>query len=580
MAVADWSQPSPFRLAGQVASADEARREGHVLVTDGWFEGARTASDMLSDRLRSGSTWRAPSRGRYSIVHWDGRLRVLHAIRDPLGIRPLFFAWSESRVVVSPLLDRVLEHAQPNASLDALATVGELLLGAANTSTETPFERVFRVPAGHTLTADAEGFRLRRWYTRTQVEINPRRIDTDFADLLDAAIERSIGGRRPAVMLSGGLDSATIATAATRNVRARGDTPPVALAILNPTRESDEAFMQRRVAHALSMELHAASPHSLSPGGRILNDSLALSADSPWPVGATMGAMDRMARSAIEEGCDVVLTGDGGDEWLMPHPSFATNRLARGDLRALRRLAAACRYLDGSSHAEWTRIVLWDWGLRPVARHLVHRVAESVAPRSWASVRLRRLKLHLPDWVLPDPQHRSALARWYLSRGERDAPWSARADERLILSEASFTSALMEDNFVRGRRLGREVLAPFWDVDLVEFLGSIPRQALIAGGRAKALARGYVHEHLPFSHDWPSKTFADSIAIAAGRNEFGDELRRCSGLEVLRRFGVVGDLPAGTSSVAGDLPDRELLWVWDALALEHFLEPRLHWLAS
>ncbi|MDP9270159.1 MAG: asparagine synthase-related protein [Chloroflexota bacterium] len=544
----------------------------------GLVSGASEADLLLNGYLRHGDALLPRLRGRFSIILWNASKRELLAIRDPVGIRPLFHARGDGGLLVSPFLDRLLRQPGVEREVDVRVAAGQMIVGLPAAPEETTFTAVHRVPAGHVLRARGHSTDVHRYWEPASPGTECSEPSEQFGALLDRAVRRCDGGGRFGVAVSGGLDSATIATAAARLSRDRGLKTPCAISLLNPTPEADEEPMQRAVAAELGLTLLAAGPDDEIPPGRMLAAALALAPVSSWPPGLLAPLFDVLAQRAVDRGCETVLTGDGGDEWLLPLSSWAADRLLHLDLPALLAMLRAWPYsYPGMRSRDLTRALLWTWGARPLLRGVAARALTVAAPHRFRRLRMRTIASAIPDWLVPSPARRLELIDWGIERTPEVPLFQLHRAEKHRLLSASFVSGLMEEAFTTGRRLGVEILSPLWDVDLIGFLLSIPEKILIRGGRAKALARDYIAPDLPFAETWPSKTFADSIVVAAVNREGRTAWRELGGAPTLARLGIVdADQVSGVLAKhrnGSPLPGATALW--EMMALESWLRSRI-----
>jgi hypothetical protein len=145
--------------------------------------------------------------------------------------------------------------------------------------------------------------------------------------------------------------------------------------------------------------------------------------------------------------------------------------------------------------------------------------------------------------------------------------------EKQQLLSTSFISATLEEQVTAGRRLGLEILSPFMDADLIEFLLSLPERALIRGGRAKALARDYLAPDFPFVEGWPPKALGDPVVKALVESEGRQAWRQLGGAPTLAALGVVDeahlDALLDDPRLESPLPHASMLW--DVMSLEAWL---------
>lgn len=179
--------------------------------------------------------------------------------------------------------------------------------------TDTPFVGVHRLPAGMECRVESDGTvsQLRRAWTLAG-EPFPSNPEPDLWDALVAQCSVTMeGARRSAVLLSGGLDSSVIAAAAVAAARKLGQPVPLLLSAAYPGLDCDESPAQLAVAGHLSAPHHTVNAAEIAiwPAGEEgIRESLHPLVDGQEAINI---ALYRVARA---EGCDLVLTGVGGDE--------------------------------------------------------------------------------------------------------------------------------------------------------------------------------------------------------------------------------------------------------------------------
>ena len=185
----------------------------------------RDAGDV-SLVLAAWTTWRETAterlRGDFSFALWDGARRTLFCARDPLGVRPLYWAQAGASFVCANTIDAVRAHAAISSRLHEPAIVSFLRLGYNDDLTTTTFADVRRLPPAHQLlVTDASGPPVPRRYWSFPTPA-PLRLKRDeeyverYRDVLGAAVRDRLRGDRAAILLSGGLDSTSLAATARR----------------------------------------------------------------------------------------------------------------------------------------------------------------------------------------------------------------------------------------------------------------------------------------------------------------------------------------------------------------------------
>jgi asparagine synthetase B (glutamine-hydrolysing) len=570
---ADAPQPQRAQQEGVEAIFDGVLydRAGLGMATE---DAASDAALLLAAHRRWGDALLHRLRGRFSAIIWDSSRSVLAALRDPLGVRPLYYTVApDGAVYVSPHLHLLMRQPAVNRTIDSMVVAG-MIAALPAAPHETAFASVSRVPAGHLLRVDGAAQELRRYWEPIPPALSGSDCSEQFRTLLDQAVGRCHQDGRIGVLLSGGIDSATIGAGAARLSRNQGIEPPCAISIFNPVPEADEEPMQRAVAAGLGLTLIGAAPDAVVRPGELLGPALGLAPRVSWPPGVFALVTDGLIEQALEAGCATVLTGDGGDEWLLPLPSWAAERAAHLDARALSTMVSAWPYQSpGATRSQLARALVWRQGVRPILRAPAAWTLARLAPDRLRRVKRLNLTSGLPDWLLPGSSRRQELFDWWWDRNREVSPFRLHRLQKRELLSASNTSAIMEDAFTTGRRSGMEILSPFLDADLIGFLINLPGETLLHGGRAKALARDYLAPDLPFVERWPPKRLADPVIGAMVEREGGKAWGELGGAPVLAGLGVVDE--DRLDALLRDLTPRSRLphasLLWDVMSLEAWL---------
>jgi asparagine synthetase B (glutamine-hydrolysing) len=233
-----------------------------------------------------------------------------------------------------------------------------------------------------------------------------------FDELLEQAVQRCRDGRPTGIFLSGGLDSVSIAAVAASATRSESDAAPLALSLAFPDPEANEERVQRGVAKTLGIpQIMLEWDPAVGPEG-VIGRAAELTSSLPAPLlNFWMPAYDGLAMAGRERGCEVILTGAGGDEWLGVTPFYAADLLRWGSIRGLRRLYAEQRRSYPVTRLAYGRNVVWRYGARPVLGSAVKRGLDRTAPSLIERERLRRIARSTPRWIAPDPALQAEILR-------------------------------------------------------------------------------------------------------------------------------------------------------------------------
>ncbi len=480
--------------------------------------------------------------GIYALVVHDERRASFVAVRDRVGTYPLFYADVEDDVLLSTSIEVILRDERVSRDLNRAALADHLAHRWPDPG-ENVLRRGPQDPSGHALVVDAGVRRLfRYWHPSGQDGLTPSWIGLDeverFEELLEDAVARFLTLGRTGIFLSGGLDSVTVAAVATKVSRDRLESGPLALSLGFSDQEADEQAIQRRVAADLGLAQVLVSLEDASGRDGLVASALEVDRSWPAPLANSLGIprTSTSAQEGRERGCEVILSGHGGDEWLSVSPYYAADLLYAGDVRGLFRLWNSHRRSYPQPALNVLQHTLWHFGARP----LLGVAAGRFTPRL-KEARRRRLMAATPDWIAPSADLRQALEQRALTSTQE-----RRKAGRIYLSEMSRTldhvlvSTELEEMFETGRRLGLRLAQPFWDADLLALLYRTPPELLNRGGRSKGLVRDTLARRFPdlgfATHRKITGTgVAQRLYVQEGRRAW----QRLGGATTLADLGVV-----------------------------------------
>jgi asparagine synthase (glutamine-hydrolysing) len=525
-------------------------------------------------------------RGAFGLLILDAAEEEALCVRDPLGVQPLFTADFGSELLVSPSIESLFRNGvSRDVNVPALA---DHLLHRWPDPTETYFRSVRRVPPGHALQLSRSGRRLYRYWEPLPVSGDIEWIDEDEVELFDELLERAVttclGRGSAGVFLSGGLDSVSVAAVAAAATRERGLAVPQALSLVFPGADVDESHLQSKVAASLSLpQVLLPWAEAVGPDG-IVQDALDLTARSPSPlINLWASPYDRLAREGTSRGCDLILSGSGGDEWLGVSPLYAADLIRSFNVAGLYKFIGAQSRSHHLSQIRFVWNVLWRFGARPIALEAIGRSAHGVLKRQ----RRRKAAKSIPEWIAPAPEVRRSLVERALASDPHlfESPSPSGAHHfYLDAVRQSFDHALvsieMEETFAQGRRVGASILAPYWDADLLEFLCRTPPELLNRGGRTKGLVRDVVARRFPeLGFERQKKVSSLRFAMSVFSAELPRAWASLNGAPTLAEAGIVDR--AGSREFASQAlltPNnggRSMQRLWDIINLEVWLRSQL-----
>jgi len=155
-------------------------------------------------------------RGMFAIVLWDSNEKILYLIRDSVGIKPIYFATIDGYIYVASEIEAISKMAPKKLTISNLG-LKNVSNNQMTFAPDTIWEGIFSLPPGTILEyVNDTSVRISRW---NSVHFPTRRKSSDLQleqDVLDELLRDSIGrqfehGQKPAILLSGGLDSSLVA---------------------------------------------------------------------------------------------------------------------------------------------------------------------------------------------------------------------------------------------------------------------------------------------------------------------------------------------------------------------------------
>jgi asparagine synthase (glutamine-hydrolysing) len=503
-------------------------------------------------------------RGDFSLVLWLSETEPTLVARDQLGGRPLVFHRAGSRIAFASETRELLRLLPSRPSPDPVAMAHWLAISGPP-GDRTLYEGVRRLEAGHfARLADGAFEPLRYWFPE---RVRPLAAGPDEAAAkLRSALARAVARRcRPdevsGVMLSGGLDSSTVAAVAARLLG--GERAPVAgySAVFPGHPEVDES----RYIDPLTEELDLPNVRIAVEGGSVIGGSLEyLDAWGLPPVSPNLFFWNPLLRRAAADGVTSLLDGEGGDAIFFGSPYILADRLRQGRVLAAVRLARQFRGDPPTVPEVLAR--LRAFGLRP-----------ALPVPAWVTNARRRRRdamADAPEWFTPQ------LARAYVDTDEMRL-WEHEPGPRWstwLLSTITRGTAVVYDHVRRRARLaGLEARHPLYDVDVIELVLGLPPELALDRTLNRPLLRKSMAGLMPEQVRWrPDKSSFDVVfhEILRG-NDLAVAHRLLSGTPEVGAYVKSGAMrrelferPAGSGPLGLQL---WALYVWRLVTAENWL---------
>jgi len=575
----------------KLSTANEAKCEA---IFDGWLYnrselisevGADAKTENAALVIRAYVRWGEASlhklTGIFALCLWDGSSQTLLVARDPLGVYPLFYSRAGNDLLLSTSVDALLHHPGVPKAVNRRALASYLLRKYRNIE-ETYFLNIHRIPPGHLLKLKGGNRSVqvsRYWEPVPSNSMWLKEADLEqFPFLVKQAIGRCFQFGPAGIYLSGGLDSGTLATLATEHAREKSLRLPHAISLVYDDPEANEERVQRAMARCLGIPQTLVTHEQLVKAGDIFSVSLQLNRTWPHPLAGSLLPLHLLlGTQAKEAGCEVVLSGEGGDEWLDIHYRLAADLISSFDLSGFRQLWQISKDTARDSWYGTTRRVLGNYGLSPLLQNGLETLLAKTAPGVLKALRRRLAQLNFPRWLSPDTDLRENLfARAEISARETSHTFYQQEIMDTILNQP-LTVLYKEDNFESSRRTGVLMLEPFYDPEVIQFLVRTPPWLRCRGGRYKGLLRQFLHRRHPqLGYNDQQKPYATSFVarkVFEGSRRIWPALK---GLQALSELGVVQGhfTHALITEVLGKEDIAHLRWVWMMLCAEVWARSR------
>lgn len=316
---------------GEVYNFREIRRD--LEVQGETFYSSSDTEVILKAYKRWGIDAVQRFRGIFALALWDPRSRAVHLVRDPMGIKPLYWTTvegddpGEEVVLFASELRALLASGAVPRRIEPAAVASFLWHGFV-VGPDTLIEGVHLLPAATILTIEAgdgssrENSREMREYWRMPSSADRTTTVAELRDRLVDTVRMQLVADVPlGVFLSGGVDSSAVAALAS-------DAAPDAVHTFTIGFE-EEAYDETRYAQQVADAIKSRHTRCVLTEQRF-QDQLADAFDAidqPTFDGINTYFVSRAARSA---GMTVALAGTGGDEVFGGYPSFVEiPRMAR-----------------------------------------------------------------------------------------------------------------------------------------------------------------------------------------------------------------------------------------------------------
>ncbi len=426
--------------------------------------------------------------GDFAFAIWDERRKQLFCARDPLGVRPLFYAIVGSTFACASEIRALfaLPNLLPEPNLPIIAL---RLMRKCVEFDDTIYKGICRLPLAHCLMATRDAVRQRRyWDIDPRREIRYRNDDEyaqHFRELFFDSVECRLRSAAPiAAMLSGGLDSSSIVCSAQRIRGEKGITEPkletFSMVFDRLSLCDERPFINEVIKHCQS------SGHFYVADQHFADAAIDRHRQFPGLLYTPHAMLLTSVLETVKAGnFRVLLDGTGGDELAGSFFRHLASLLRRGKWSSL---SAFIREYSTQYRIPFWTLVL-DMAVRPAIPAPLKELYRSIIPAAPAPV-TNLVREDALTWT-------GARARMTKTPAIPAFPTPMQSEMYAAIFVGWAPTVLTEEYELAASYFGIELRQPFRDRRLVEFALALPFDQLWRDGRSRFAFRNAMKHTLP-----------------------------------------------------------------------------------
>ncbi len=453
---------------GELYNTDELRRE---LAGDFGFTTHSDTEVVLKSYIKWGSTCVDRFNGIFALAVWDEEEQRLFLARDRIGVKPLFYYDTGTRLIFASELPSLLEHPLVPHEIDAEGAAELLLMAPGRTMGCGVIRGVKEVKPGWCGYYTAEGTKLWEYWRLRAYELHESFEDTaeHVRELVLDSVRRQLVSDVPVcTFLSGGLDSSLISSVAAAELKKQGRQ----LTTLSVDYRNNEKYF--RSSHfqpdsdpeyiACMAEYLGTDHHNIVLDTADLAKALDDAVEARGLPGmADVDSSMLLFCREIKKYGTVALSGECADEIFGGYPWYRDEDI---------------RMTDGFP---WAQSTVYR------SRFLCDRYAREIDAGDYVYSAYRRTA----DYAMKLPD---------------DSPLEYRMREMTQLNFHWFMQTLLDRKDRMSMYSGLEVRVPFCDYRIAEYMYNVPWEYKDYKGREKGLLREAMKEWLPEKVLWRKKS--------------------------------------------------------------------------
>lgn len=261
--------------------------------------------------------------GMWAFAILDKKRNIVFCSRDRFGVKPFYYSERSDIFYFGSELKQFLTFID-DRKVNKQILFDYLFLGYHHHTDETFFEGIISLTPGHNLIYNLEfnSFQINKYYSLSLNESYSKLSFKEAELLFQETIDNSIKLRlrsdvKVGTCLSGGLDSSYIAATAAKEYSSK--TKFTAITAKSIEKETDESYFAKKVVEHSKLDWKVTEP-KIDDFFNFLEEVILTQEE---PFGSPSIIMQYFVmKKAKEEGCIVLLDGQGGDEALLGYDRY------------------------------------------------------------------------------------------------------------------------------------------------------------------------------------------------------------------------------------------------------------------
>jgi len=296
---------------------NELEKRGHRFETN-------TDTEILPHLYEEfGETMLEHINGMFAFALWDLRKKKLLIARDRFGEKPLYYGVFDNQLIFASEPKVLLAHPKVSREIN-LDSLRQYLSFDYVPAPASIYKNISKLPSAHLLTVENGEVKTRRYWNISWEKRGETSIKTaanDLRELLADAVKMRLVSDVPlGILLSGGVDSSTVAAFATQFSGEKVKTFSIGF----EEDSFDESKFARQVANHLQTE-HYEEKLSVEKAADLISE-IGTWLDEPVSDGSLIPTL--LLARFVKKHVTVALGGDGGDEIFAGYPMYFAHKVA------------------------------------------------------------------------------------------------------------------------------------------------------------------------------------------------------------------------------------------------------------